>query len=145
MTARGGTIPAPGKAALVDLLLATIGIFVIVFALQELQHPDDLQPAPVEGVILCQGQSLTAFSRGRTAQPVTTANLVQDISRLWPQGGRLWVAMDESCAFDGARADLLASEDGLADLSGAATWVLEIAPLGPGAEADLLSRWEADA
>lgn len=145
MTARNASIPAPGQAALVDLLLATIGIFVIVFALQELQRPDDLQPAPVDGVILCQGESLTAFSRGRAAQPISGAELVQDIARLWPQGGRLWVAMDEACAFDGARADLLASEDGLAEISGAATWVLEIAPLAPGAEADLLARWEADA
>lgn len=142
---QSASIPSPGHSALVDLLLATIGIFVIVFALQELQRPDDLQPAPVDGVILCHDQRLTAFTRQSAPKTIAVGSLVQEIARLWPQGGRLWVAMDELCAFDGARAALLASEDELAELSGAATWVLEIAPLAAGEEAALLARWEADA
>lgn len=145
MTGQSTSAASPGTSALVDLLLSTIGIFVIVFALQELQRPDDLQPAPVDGVILCQGQTLTAFTRDSAPGVIAVDNLVPEITRLWPQGGRLWVAMDELCAFDGARAAVLATEDSLAELSGAATWVLEIAPLGQGQEAALLARWEADA
>ena len=50
--------------ALVDLLCATIGIFVIVFALQDLEPPQALQPAPYDHLVICDaGPSLTYSSR----------------------------------------------------------------------------------
>lgn len=128
--------------ALVDILFATIGVFVIVFALQDVQPPQDLQPAPYAHLVMCaQGQVLSYQSAG---SDVVTPLEIDDLDngRLQErlvQGGRVLVALAGDCLRqDGANsiATLLAKlETTLSErpATGAAPLTLfEFSPLGQG-------------
>ncbi|MCF2872049.1 hypothetical protein L0664_13320 [Octadecabacter sp. G9-8] len=128
--------------ALVDILFATIGVFVIVFALQDVQPPQDLQPAPYAHLVLCeQGQVLSYLSAG---SDTVTSLAIDDLDngrleeRLM-QGGRVLVALAGDCVRkDGANsiATLLTKLEttlSARPATGAAPLTLfEFSPLGQG-------------
>ncbi|NKN31687.1 hypothetical protein [Marichromatium bheemlicum] len=85
--------------SLVDLLLATIGIFVIVFALQEVVVPSERVAAPFDGAVLCDagGRYRGHLPDGRV-QPLDRADLATAV-RLWaPAGGRFLIGITPGCA-----------------------------------------------
>jgi len=128
--------------ALVDILFATIGVFVIVFALQDVQPPKDLQPAPYAHLIMCeQGRALSYQSAG--SDEVTPLEIVDlDNGRLQERlapGGRVLVALAGDCVrqdgVDSIATLLTKLETTLSarPSTGAAPLVLfEFSPLGQG-------------
>lgn len=88
--------------ALVDILFATIGIFVIVFALQKLEPPADLRPAPFDALLACPADRVLQLHRKNGEKP--TRYGPRDISgKLADElrsGGRVLVAISKECASD---------------------------------------------
>jgi hypothetical protein len=89
--------------ALVDLLCATIGIFVIVFALQDLEPPQALQPAPYDHLVICDaGPSLTYSSRNTdqavvlSSDDIGNGRLIQELAG----GGRVLIALAGDCLME---------------------------------------------
>ncbi|WP_273523273.1 hypothetical protein [Rhodosalinus sediminis] len=140
-----------GYAALVDILLATMGIFVVVFAMQTLSDVRERVPAPVDGLVFChggaQGVRLLSMQAGQEVETRGSAgpDLADRIRRVWPDGGRIWVAVGRECALSDAMNAVRDAERDLRRLGDAsAPYVLEIAPLPSGGEDALMSRWRAD-
>lgn len=86
--------------ALVDILFATIGVFVIVFALQDLDPPQALQPAPYDHLIVCEAPDALAYL-GRDGQdpiPLGASDIGTDrLAVLLAGGGRVLVALAPDC------------------------------------------------
>lgn len=86
--------------ALVDILFATIGVFVIVFALQDVEPPQDLQPAPYAHLILCDEGPALSYLGVDAAEPLLldmTALEDGQLSDLLSSGGRVLVALHGDC------------------------------------------------
>ncbi|MEE3317029.1 MAG: hypothetical protein VX202_04640 [Pseudomonadota bacterium] len=85
--------------ALVDILFATIGVFVIVFALQDLDPPQDLQPAPYDHLILCDTADTVAYYGAGPDQPLTLNKDELRNGRLGTliQSGRVLIAFGRDC------------------------------------------------
>jgi hypothetical protein len=86
--------------ALVDLLCATIGIFVIVFALQDLEPPQTLQPAPYDHLVICDAGRALTYNGRNTDQAVVLSSdnlangrLIQELAG----GGRVLIALAGDC------------------------------------------------
>jgi len=141
-------IPRSGYAALVDIMLATIGIFVIVFVLQDLSPPQALQPAAVDGVVICAVESLVLHRAGMEPLPIGTRDIAAPLIEAFSLGGRIWVAIEAQCAFEGGMAEVTKARGILAELASdgnAAPLVLELAPLGTDGHDALLARLEQGA
>jgi hypothetical protein len=142
-----------GFTALVDILLATIGIFVIVFAMQSVAEVQRLQPAPYDGIISCDAKERIALDlRGpdgavkRTDLP--TGDILPVLRMLLADGGRFLVASDPLCLInasaDSPESQLVRLEGELSDLADPdTTHQFEYVPLGPAPDdlAGLRSRW----
>jgi len=96
---RNSEQPAIVMTSLVDIMLATIGIFVIVFALQEISRPSERVPAPFEGAILCDVHGDYSFYGldGRS-YPLKRSDLVASLMAMQPNGGRFLVGIAPGCA-----------------------------------------------
>jgi hypothetical protein len=142
-----------GFMSLVDILLATIGIFLIVFAMQSLAEVRRLQPAPYDGIISCDAEErITLDLRGpggtMTRSDLPKGDILPLFRALLSDGGRFLVASDPLCLIDSA-ADSAASQ--LARLDGElslladpdTTHQFEYVPLGPAPDdiAGLRRRW----
>lgn len=148
-------LPNAGYAALVDILIATMGIFIVVFTQLQLDDAPQLVPMPVDGVVICTGDEpvlLYSWQDGQeTVSPVAMDALQAKIESTWSDGARLLVGMTEGCAYSRVSAEKLwlletAIRQGVAQDSG--SYLIEIAPLsgdrtGPSSQADLLDRWRA--
>lgn len=144
--------------ALVDILFATIGVFVIVFALQDLAQPQDLQPAPYDHLILCDGTgTLTYHGPDPAAAPLPLDARAQPSAALKARleaGGRILVSLAAPC-LQQAKGESLASrlhrlEEDLSERESTETpplTLFEFAPLAadPEAAGDLLQRFRAGA
>lgn len=131
--------------ALVDILFATIGVFVIVFALQDIQPPTALQPASYEHLVLCDAdRRLTIHTQGDTpgeGQVLGRIELgAEALEQALKGGGRVLVALAAACLMNDGKASvatqLRALEKRLSDRPATATTPLtlfEFAPLGLGA------------
>ena len=130
--------------ALVDILFATIGVFVIVFALQDLDPPQVLQPAPYDHLIVCDADGglthAAAATRGANdAPPITRTVAPDDLAKALASGGRVLIALDAACMADTGGKSMAARlrevEEDLSDRVATATSPLilfEFAPLGAG-------------
>ncbi|WP_333713905.1 hypothetical protein [Yoonia sp.] len=90
--------------ALVDILFATIGVFVIVFALQDLDPPQPLQPAPYDHLITCEGQDALGYlgGDGQEAIDLRPADIRSGrLETLLAGGGRVLVALGSGCLIPG--------------------------------------------
>ena len=96
--------------ALVDILFATIGIFVIVFVLQDLETPSDLKPSRYDALVTCgAGQQISLYlaSDGLSPEPARIF-VPEEIDGLLAEAlagrGRILVALGSACleARDGA-------------------------------------------
>lgn len=90
--------------ALVDILFATIGVFVIVFALQDLDPPQPLQPAYYDHLIICEGQGALGYlgRDGQEATELPTADIGSGrLETLLAGGGHVLVAFDSVCLLPG--------------------------------------------
>lgn len=138
--------------ALVDILFATIGIFVIVFALQELATPATLRPAPYDALVLCGPDRLTRLHRVSGApREFAARDIAGPLAAAVEGSGRVLIGLSPECA---AEADGVVIADRLRamarDLSdrrsdGDGLDLFEFAPLGgEGADAAaLLGRFGA--
>lgn len=132
--------------ALVDILFATIGVFVIVFALQDLEPTVALQPAPYQHLVTCGPDRTLTYFGGAVSPEATTGEALgtgaRAIDRLEPllgAGGRVLVALSAACldaVEDGSDATRLrALEDRLSERRSNRTSSLtlfEFAPVGTG-------------
>ena len=153
ISARQSKVLHLGYTALVDILLATLGIFIVVFALQSKITEQTLMPAITDGLVICTETneqpeallvSMKAGSELGIRSPVD-GSLASKIRKTWPEGGRLWVAISRECAFGHGMGFLRDAEQELRRLGDAsAPYVLTLAPLAPGAADDLIARWRAD-
>lgn len=84
--------------ALIDIMMATIGIFVIVFALQEIVEQTTDDPKPYDLLIFCTSDGALDLHRRdgetRTAQPDAVADGVE---RFLPDGGDLFLGIGPGC------------------------------------------------
>lgn len=86
--------------ALVDILFATIGIFVIVFALQDLDPPQELLSAPYNHLIMCGAERQLTFTSAATG---ATSDFTPDdldagmVEERLVGGGRVLVALSGDC------------------------------------------------
>lgn len=131
--------------ALVDILFATIGVFVIVFALQDLDPPQELQPAPFDHLIVCDDDRSLTYTSAATGEDVSLR--LADIDAGLPGGqlsggGRVLVALSGACVSPLDGADIPTAlrdlEDALSDRPTTAATPLtlfEFAPLGRDDEA----------
>ena len=134
--------------ALVDILFATIGVFAIVFALQDLDPPQELQPAPYDHLIVCDASRQLSYTSVQTGEPsnfpvadIRSGALAERLA----EGGRVLIALAGECVETMDGPDIPASlrdlEDALSDRPATAVAPLtlfEFAPLGldeTGAEA----------
>lgn len=139
--------------ALVDILFATIGIFVIVFALQELKPPVELRPASYDAVLVCDSDRALRLYRADEQEPVNYGlrAIGSDLQDELGAGGRVLIALTTECTTDPG--DGIVVEDKLRALERkltgrnsdkvSALLLLEFAPLAKGGEAALLDRFVA--
>lgn len=141
-------------ASLVDILMATIGIFLVVFALQDPDAtPVTRVPAPVEALIHCEtgpdGPVLSLITHRdgvETHSPVTApGGLTAQVRTALPEGARLWAVLDAGCAVGPAMDSLREAERALRRMADdAPAHVIEIVPATSDGWAGILSRWRAD-
>ena len=139
--------------ALVDILFATIGIFVIVFALQEIKPEVDLVPAPYDMVLVCRSDRNLRLYERQIPEPITFAprEIADDLRERLKVGGRVLVAISAECMID--TGDGVVVVDRLREIerelteraSGEASSLLlvEFAPLAKDGEAGILARFGA--
>ena len=128
-----------GMTSLVDVLLSTIGIFVIIFALQEIVVPTERAPAPFDGAIVCDDVgAYTAHDLQGRSHLLDTKDLAKAMTEFAPEGGRFLLGITPGCAaaeikrgtFASSLAFSMRRELGLqTDSSGEALHQFEIAPL----------------
>lgn len=96
---RGGEQPVIVMTSLVDIMLATIGIFVIVYALQEIAPPTTRVPAPFDGAILCNAEGQYSFhDLEGGSQAMARTDLAASLARIAPVGGRFLIGIAPGCA-----------------------------------------------
>lgn len=86
--------------ALVDILFATIGVFVIVFALQDPVPASELQPAPYDHLILCGPDGQLSYLDGESVGEIALDEGDVGSGRLaelLAGGGRVLVALGGDC------------------------------------------------
>lgn len=139
--------------ALVDILFATIGIFVIVFALQELDPQVDLVPAPYDKVLICGADRVLRLHDKDAADPVSfsPSEIVSDLQDRLQTGGRVLVGLSAECMIDADDGVVLV--DRLRDMerqltereadAASSLLLIEFAPLARDGEADLMERFGA--
>lgn len=145
---------AGSYAALVDILLATMGIFVVVFTQLHLNDAPRLQPAPVDGLIVCSDPAqLTLHHHADgsfVTQDATIVTVVAAITGKWPQGARIMIALSRACATGTQGQDLWGIETRIRRLEDMrASYVIELVPVsdtteGLGSVADLEARWRSN-
>jgi hypothetical protein len=154
----------PALTSLVDVLMATIGIFVIVFALQEIVETPSLVPAPYDALAFCRDAETVALYRSAEAGPdaagaarvaMGIGPFEEQLEHLFPKGGRLMLGVSTACLQ--AMADgttpaqrLIAALDRANALAADEASVLhlyEVVPVAgtpPYDEATLVEHWQAD-
>ena len=86
--------------ALVDILFATIGIFVIVFALQELETPPQLRPAPYDALVLCGPDQIIRLHRnGSPPAEFSARDVAGPLSAALEGGGRVLIGLAAQCTY----------------------------------------------
>ena len=128
--------------ALVDILFATIGVFVIVFALQEVTPPVQLQPAPYTHLVICHDAERLSFLGDTDRAEIEFGRAALrngDLAERLQSGGRVLVAMASGCL---EATDLAPLAESLRDLEEtlsnrvsttiAPLVLFEFAPLGTG-------------
>ena len=89
--------------ALVDIMFATIGVFVIVFVLQDLETPSDLKPARYDALVVCGADQRISLYTGSGESPPATARSFapEEIETLLAEAlagqGRILVALGREC------------------------------------------------
>lgn len=85
---------------LVDILLATLGVFIVVLASQELVDDIPMVEVPADAALICrsaQEVSLIFPDPDRAALTLATDNLATHLTQALPLGGNLVVAIPDSC------------------------------------------------
>jgi hypothetical protein len=152
---RVSSAQAGSYAALVDILLATMGIFVVVFAQLHLEDAPRLQPTPVDGIVQCvAGEDVVVHHHesGGTfrSTPVRIDAAETALTETWPRGARLLVTMSQECALSEHGQSLWGLETRIRRLKDMrASYVIEVVPVseaaeGPGSFSDLEVRWRAN-
>jgi hypothetical protein len=128
--------------ALVDILFATIGVFVIVFALQDMDPPVQLQPAPYAHLVICHdGERLGYVGPDDDIEIALDRTAISDgsLAERLQTGGRVLVALGPECVGATDRRPLAESlrtlEETLGNRIGttiAPLVLFEFAPLGTG-------------
>ena len=144
----------PALTSLVDILMATIGIFVIVFALQEVVSTPPLVPAPYDALAFCRDAGTVAiYSDDKSGGPsvVSVEGFTTALNRLVPNGGRLMLGVTRACVQADAKGsapvqrliDTLEQANTLAPNRTDPLHIYEVVPLGDGAfsEPVLVERW----
>lgn len=89
-----------GLMPLVDILLATLGVFIVVLASQELVDDIPTYEVPAEAVLVChsaQEVSLVWDNPDRAALSLTPKALSTTLPQEMPLGGNLVVAIPDAC------------------------------------------------
>ena len=151
---RDAGLPTGGVSALVDILLATIGIFVIVFALQEIVERDPLHPQDYAALVLCDGTGTLTLALPDRTLPVPQADaLAPMLAREVPDGGPVFFGIALACQTRTARPGVSIAQalreqrDQLVDLvSAGPIHVFEVGPLSGDAEAatSFAVRWREE-
>ena len=128
-----------GMTSLVDVFLSTIGIFVIIFALQEISVVSERVPASFDGALVCDNEGIYVIHGFRGNQErLDSNNLSFGVKNFAPGGGRFLVGIMPRCAsteikkgvFATSLAFKMREELGLhTNASGEALYQFEIAPL----------------
>lgn len=85
--------------SLVDLFMSTIGIFIIVFALQEIAEPVERSPAPFDGAALCDSDGrFHAYRPDGARTDLDSDALADSLTAAFPQGGVILVGVTPGCA-----------------------------------------------
>ena len=101
---RGDVVPAGGFAALVDILLASIGIFVIIFALQEIVEEVPLEPLDYSALVLCDGQTSLSLALPEETVAVESISVLSGLlAERLPDGGAIFFGLALPCQTQAAR------------------------------------------
>ena len=151
--ASNSDMSAGGFTSLIDILLATIGIFLIVFTVQSVSHAQRLQPAPYDGIISCDAEADVALDLKLpdgtlTHSDLAKGTLIAALRDLLKNGGRFLIALDPLCLIDESAdspsSQLARLEGDLSDLADPdTTHQFEYVPLGPSPDdlKGLRHRW----
>lgn len=155
----GATTAAHGRARtgllpFLDIVFGTVGVFVVVFALQHVAGNRETTPAGVDGVVTCiDGDRLAAHwpdgESGPAAAPQRSYELLQRMAESGRPFRSLIVAIGPGC-FRARRAFMegyerfleLSPGPGFPDDRARADLMLELYPIGGAADAGaLLDEW----
>ena len=142
--------------SLVDILLSTIGVFVIIFALQEISDPIERAPLAIAGILVCRNDgSIVAYPPHGNPRDLALSNLAGAFERFAPEGGNFLIAVHGGCdqvkGPDGHTAFALLQRlaerfSRVVDEKGEAIHRFAFAPLGDAVdEAALLEKWREGA
>ena len=128
--------------ALVDILFATIGVFVIVFALQDRDPPVQLQPAAYTHLVICHDAERLGYfgADDRNETPLDPAAVSDGtLAERLQAGGRVLVALGAECVEASGARPVAEALRGLEETLGnriattvAPLVLFEFAPLGTG-------------
>jgi hypothetical protein len=151
---KSGVGAASGFAPLIDILMASIGIYIVIFAFQEIEDHPTLHKARYDGIVLCQSPSAAEIYLAPDAagESIAYQALEGYLASETPEGGRFLFAKGDGCydAGEGIRTPsyrLRLVEEALTDNSKPNRMhQFEIAPLGnPPYDRDgILARWKQE-
>jgi hypothetical protein len=138
-------------AALVDILLATVGIFIVVFAQLQIDDSPRLVQRPIDGIAICTGvDTFEVYDAMSGTERVTTSSfraLSDEIQRLWPDGASIMVGVLLPCAISRSVQNLWQLETDIRRLENMSrSYRIEVVPLtdaqtGTGSLGRILDRW----
>lgn len=127
-----------GLMPLVDILFATLGVFVIVLTTQELLESVPKVEVPADAVVICADENnLTLALAGVEArQTLSVQTLGAGIAEALPKGGNIVIGIEDGCLSGQSSAFLKIEtlDDSLAAISdGNVFFRMRYIPLGGGA------------
>lgn len=84
--------------ALIDIMMATIGIFVIVFALQEIVEHEANDPKPYDLAIFCTNDAgVSVHLRDGVSETLAVDAMAAGVERMLPEGGDMFLGLGAAC------------------------------------------------
>lgn len=146
-------LSASSYAVLVDILLATMGIFIVVFTQLQLEDTPELVPLEVDGLAICEtAEQIELYDHvdGKERKRNVDVSEFSDLVReAWPSGARIFVLISQDCAYSSWSPEFWRIESDIRRLDEVgANYLLEIVPVKSegetiGSIAETLKKWRA--
>lgn len=152
---KAGVGRASGFAPLIDILMASIGIYIVIFVFQEFEDNPTLHKARYDGIVFCQSPNAAEIylEPDAAGESVAYEALEGYLASETPEGGQFLFAKGDGC-YEAGDGEVTPSyriglaEEALTDNSTPTRMhQFEIAPLGeaPYDKDGILSRWKQEA